>query len=89
MVGLVEDVRTEQIAPGYVPTADVYDLTSFDISLSAPNVDLMNQISTFAGTVSKSVVPAFGALGLTVWGARWLQVTLQQNLYASFQSFIS
>ena len=89
MIQLVEDVRTEHVAPGCVLTADVYDLTSFDISLSSPNVDLVSKISTIAGTVSTSLVPAVGALGLAVWGARWLQVTMGQNLYAPFPSSIS
>ena len=61
--------------------ANTYYLTSFDTSFSSPNISSVSQLSSLAGAVSTPLVPAFGALSLAFLSARWLQMTLGQNLY--------
>ena len=71
--------------------ADTHYGTSFDISLSFPAVDVINQFVTLASSAAAPIAPPVAILGLTYSFVQWLSTTALENVYAplSILTFLS
>jgi hypothetical protein len=63
--------------------ADTYYPTSFDISLSPPSLDVINQFVTLATAAASPIAPPVAILGLTYAFVQWLSTTALENAYVT------
>ena len=57
--------------------------TSFDLSLSPPAVDVINNFVALATSASAPIAPPVAILGLTYAFVNWVSTTTLENAYAS------
>jgi hypothetical protein len=61
--------------------ADTLYPTSFDISLSPPGLDVINQFVSLATAAAAPIAPPVAILGLTYAFVQWLSTTTLENAY--------